>query len=290
MGKYIGLDELLGYVIFPMGEKGDIHRPGIKKDVLRYIEKNNPNKVKNENGTILIDKTVHDENFVSDYLKKTENDFSAGDCTDFLLKHPGVPPEEYMHPSTITDLFRELFKNEEFIGDVYVKRTQGGKYAPCINFQTVNKVLVHPLVMEKLKIQIKKAEKNHECTAEYRQYECEKRAIELMEERRQDSDNDTGKIVLSEKRETKEMVKAIYSLLFTEFDFDAYASDVDAVGLLADNMEFDERYQELNDTLYGRNYNFKYYKLNPNPQLIDAIAEKVADKLIKYFEGERESR
>lgn len=287
MEEYIGFNDLLDYVTFPMEEKSDAYISGIKKDVLCYVKNRNPDKVKNKNGTMLIDRTVYDENFVSDYLRKTENDFSARDCTDMLLARPGVPPVECLHPATITDLFRELFKDKEFIEDVYVKRTQGGKYVPCINFRTVNKILAHPLVMDKLKSQIKKAEKKHECTAGYRQYEYEKSAIELMEERRQD--NDYGK-VLSEEEKTKEMVKAIYSLLFTEFDFDAYASDVDAVGLLADNIEFDERYQELNDTLYGRNYNFRYYKMNPNPLLIDAIAEKVADKLIKYFEDKKESR
>ena len=123
MDGYIGFDDLLGYVTFPMEEKSDAYISGIKKDVLRYIKNRNPDEVKNKNGRIFVAETVYDENFVSDYLKKTENDFSARDCTDALLKRPGVPPVEAMHPATITNLFREMFKDEEFIEDVYVKRT-----------------------------------------------------------------------------------------------------------------------------------------------------------------------
>lgn len=92
----------------------------------------------------------------------------------------------------------------------------------------------------------------------------------------------------SEVKKTNLMVEAIFKNLFSEIDFEKYKKDYDEMELLYDNWEFGERYQKLYDTFHAPNYNWEYYKPNMDNPVIDALADKIAERIVKIMNNKND--
>lgn len=113
-----------------------------------------PDAISENNGQILIDKVIlfdideeldteafskeyfeRSADFRKEYLKKTENDYSARDVTELMLNrvqelnHLWIPPIEAVSPESVEKKVRALFDTSEYKDSVYVRRSgkKGGR-------------------------------------------------------------------------------------------------------------------------------------------------------------------
>jgi hypothetical protein len=80
------------------------------------------------------------------------------------------------------------------------------------------------------------------------------------------------------------MVKAIFSKLFTGFDTDKYNRLYNEWRELENNHDFGERYQELKNIFNSTNFNNEFFRFEPNDYLLNVLADKISEKIIKKLE------
>lgn len=88
-------------------------------------------------------------------------------------------------------------------------------------------------------------------------------------------------LILTDNQKTDKMVRAIFNTLFSTFDFEKYEKYCDEMDMLDEDWDFGERYQELYDIINSSNYKNEFYTVNPQNDLLDVLADKIADKIIK---------
>lgn len=269
-------------------EKVEDYEKGIRKNINKYIRK----KVSEERGGSK--KIGNHEKYmddVNDYLKKTEHDYSIKDLIDIILSGDDIPPVQFMPSDSLKKKIGKILETE-YKNEVYYKKVSNG-YAKCVNDKVKDKIIKHPAVKKLVKKQIAGAERHYSNTPEYRWYKTAKRLIKELEERTDGSGGEdcgreislrelvsnTEAIISNYLPEMYQMVKAVYSLLFTEFDLTAYNKDYEEILRLQEDRCVDERYKELYGVLSSRNYEEKYYRYSPDPKLIDILADKVVERL-----------
>ena len=232
-----------------------------------------------------------DGNFLDDYFIKSPYDFSAQDCAHMALRRVGIPPIELMSVESIEKTIREVF--DEYNDEVYIKMSKKNAETMCVGWKTACAISEHSAVKELIQKQIEKAEnkEDKQCSnIKLRAYEFEKEKIDSLEamnssEIEEDAVNDAEQ---SEVKKTNLMVEAIFKNLFSEIDFEKYKKDYDEMELLYDNWEFGERYQKLYDTFHAPNYNWEYYKPNMDNPVIDALADKIAERIVKIMNNKND--
>lgn len=271
-------------------KKVEDYDKGIRKNVNNYIRKKISQK-KGDNKNIGNRKNYMSD--IADYLEKTEHDYSAKDLTDIILNRDDMPPIQYMSSDSLDKKIGRIL-DTEYKDEVYYKKASNG-YARCVNDTVKDKIINHPAVKKLVKKQIARAERHYSNTPEYRWYKTAKRLIKGLEEELDRSGDDdyreeiplrelvsnTEAIVSNRLPEIYQMVKAVYSLLFTEFDLTAYNKDYEEILRLQEDRCVDERYKELYGILSSRNYEEKYYRYSPDSKLLDILADKVVERLKK---------
>lgn len=259
---------------------------GCKSNILDYIKRVAPDAIMENEDRLLVEETLISRGFIDKYYEKCELDFSAKDCAHIALKHVGIPPIEYMSVDSLEKTIRELFK--EYKGKVYIKRSKGKGSAFCVDFNTAISIVNNPDVLALLNKQASKAERKHEETGAWRAYEFEKKKIASIESSCTDN-NDTGysSRTLSVNEKTYLMVEAIYRKLFSDFDYVKYEKYCDEMEILDDNWDFGERYQELYAIFSSHNYMNEFYEFEPKDDVLDALADILAEKIVKKISEKR---
>lgn len=288
--KYIDIEEWYAEVLQNISDpyKADKYRMGIINDFRTYVLRELRDKVRIEEKTIYIPNTLMTLQFVDGYFEKRDFDFSAKDCANMALNHSGIPPKKLMSLESLEKTIREVF--DEYKDKVYIKYSKRNANTLCVDWNTACLISSHPDVTNLIQKQIKKTENKtenktdeHSNDVEWRAYKFEKDKIAHIESL---SSHDNvcdvySSAKISEDGEISLVAEAVFRNLFTEFDFDKYEYDLNEMELLYDNGEFGERYQKLYDIFHSPNYNWEYYKLNTDSPLIDALSDKIAEKIIK---------
>ena len=249
------------------------YKTGIINNFNDYVR----NRLKDSVGEI-------DYSFIDDYFVKNTYDFSAQDCAHMALSRVGIPPIESMSVESLEKTIRDVF--EEYNDKVYIKRSKKNAETLCVGWNTACAILEHSTVKELIQKQIGKAENkaSKQCSKiAWRAYEFEKQKIDSLEAMNSSVNEEDGisHAELSDAEKTNLMVEALFNNLFTNVDFEKYKRDFDEMELLYDNWEFGERYQELYDIFHAPHFNWEYYKLNMDNPVIDALADKIAERIIK---------
>lgn len=234
--------------------------------------------------------------FVTSYFKKTTADYSAKDIAKRSLTRIGIPPIETMSRESLEKAVLSLFNSEEYKGEVYIRRVQGGNIIYCVNFDTAQKIENHKIITELINKQVKKAvQKGKDSnSSDWKCYERERDFIELreeMERTQQSGETDDKKhIVRIEEmiRETRHITQALFSLFFTDFDFHKLDEDITILNELESSWDFGKEYQELEEVFGTPHFGWKYYKVKDNP-ILDMLAEKVAAIVLMKLKEEKES-
>ena len=282
--KFYKVDELRKSLETMTDDKYFDYQNGIENDFDNYIFTHLREHLKEVNGEkclVGIDKYK----VLNEYFTKTELDLSAKDCVPRFLDHMlGVPPKEYLSITTLEARFRELFKEPEYIDCVYLKRVQGGHCTACVSFETYQKLSKDESLFLLLEKKKKKALRNPDFlkSPEYRQYllECEWEKSDDEYYKHINDENYWNIPFIQQEEKTFLMMKEVFSLFFTEFDFNSLANDRDESVELYQDRDFGERYQELDDKLDRSSYEGVYFQSRFNEKLIDIIADKVANKII----------
>lgn len=256
------------------------HEEMCVQNFISYIKKNEDVELKYDNDKILVPEVCSQDKFIYEYLKKTEEDFSAKDCAYIALHRLGVPPIEAMSLGSLEKTVRGLIKDK-----AYIKRINGRVNTLCVDKDTARNISSHPDLVVLIEKQIKKAEISHENSTAWRAYEFEKKKIAYLDYL-SDSDNDDNytRYLLSDDEKNNLMVKAIYGLFFTDFDFEKYESYYEEMMLLADAWDFGERYQELYDIFSKPNYKYEFYQNTKQDELFEALTDKIAEKILRKIE------
>ena len=255
------------------------YKAGIINNFNDYVR----NRLKDSVGEI-------DYSFIDDYFVKNTYDFSAQDCAHMALSRVGIPPIETMSVESLEKTIRDVF--EKYNDKVYIKRSKKNAETLCVGWNTACAILEHSTVKELIQKQIGKAENkaSKQCSKiAWRAYEFEKQKIALLEAMNLSENEEDGfsHAEPSDAEKTNLMVEALFNNLFTNVDFEKYKRDYDEMELLYDNWEFGERYQELYDIFNAPNYNWKYYTLNIDNPLIDALADKIAVRIVEIMENRK---
>lgn len=282
-------DDFLHNIKFQIREEhAKKYENGIEKNVKEYVcKKFSADTVKN-NGFICEDEEA--QKYIDDYYKKTEEDYSAKDCAEIALMEVDKVFIEDKSRDHLERKIREVFSNE-YRDQVYLKKVK--KFYPvCVKGTVKDQVIKHPAVKEVIERQIKRVIKKDPDTPEYRQYKLEKMLLEAREKIYEEIGEGNGRkenldsmisgiytMLLLHFDEMRLMVKAIYSLLFTDFNFEAYNKDYETVVQLQEEICADDQYKELNRILSARDYEEKYYKISPSSKLLDILADKVVERL-----------
>ena len=292
----------------------DKFKIGTKKNIMAYISDKYPEAISDDKGKTYINREKLGEDICEEYFKKAKEDYSAEDVAKSLLEHKGTPPTEDMSIESLVKLIRELFNYKEYSGEVYIKRTKGGKNVACINASFLPTLILDENIWKLIKKQIAKAERKpveerRADSHEWNEYELTTAHIRAREEMNENlmKQHETkstdihedlrNQLIFIENKldhlkidveRTYLMLESLFSLFFTDFDFNKYAKDEEHVDFLDDTMDFGEDYQNLSKTLKSPQYNWEYYKPKADNQVLDVIAESVAEKIIKKM-SEKES-
>ncbi|MEE3427945.1 MAG: hypothetical protein VZQ55_03085 [Ruminococcus sp.] len=275
---YIRVEELYDYILMYIDE--DIVKKygekGLRKNILNYVKNIVPNKIINKNGKIYVSDGLQNKDFVFQYLKKEDSDYSAKDIAERALKPMAVPPK--MSANSLEKRIRDLFI--EYKDNVYFKRVKT-KTTACVDYETSSKIIISSSFTELFHKQIDKSERKQNASPEWKAYKEEK---DWVESQRSYDDDYNDFIYLSSDNELFIMVKAIFSKLFTGFDTDKYNRLYNEWRELENNHDFGERYQELKNIFNSTNFNNEFFRFEPNDYLLNVLADKISEKIIKKLE------
>ena len=257
-------------------------KEGIYNHLLKYVHRVSADKITDdEDGKVFISEDLLTNEYTKKYLEKDKClDFGVKDCAVLALVYYKAPPQEYMSIGSLEKKIRDLFKKQK--GHVYIKRSSGKGNAVCVDIDTARKLILHPDVSQLIQVQTKKAENNHDDSVVWRAYEFTKKKVEFIESQSMEEDaNEYSGLILTDNQKTDKMVKVLFNTLFTPFDFEKYEKYCDEIDMLDESWDFGERYQTLYDILNAPDYNHEFYTVKPNSELLDVLADKIAEKIIK---------
>ncbi len=257
------------------------YQNGITKNLISYVLQHYPSTILCRKGQCVVDKELLKDKLGREYFEKTPQDFSARDFAYSALNHMGMPPVDSMSLKSLEKRIRAIFDTPEYSNQVYIKLTQGGKNVACLSSSFLDEIISHKDISELIKKQILRAENNPVDSVEWNRYELEKAAIAFEGARAEDEDIPIYDVGLTKEDELYYMVKALFSLFFTDFDFQMLEADLNEYEALDGAKDFGERYQHLNDLLSSPNFNWKYYSTKTGDVLLEKVAEKIAEKVVE---------
>ena len=260
-------------------ELNKIEKTGFHNSVVRFIYNTSPDRIEIHDGKMYVSDELNCSNFAIEYLKKNNNDYSAKDIAEKALHGFGLPPIENMSAGSLEKKIRTVIQNNEFKDNIYFKRI-GNKETVCVDAETAHKICSHPDVVSLIKQQIKKAEKTHNDTPDWRTYEEEKSWVEFQSKL---FDNDDT-IYLSQNDELFFMIKALFELFFTSFDVEKYNSLYNEWDCLEQDRDFGIRYQTLKKIFNTPNFDNEFFRFEPKDDVLDVLADKIAEKVLKKLE------
>lgn len=257
---------------------------GIINHFHAYVHRVSPGVLKIENGKVSYKQGVINEKYINNYLNKTSVDFSAKDCAYLAINHVGIPPEEEMSVDSIEKLIRGIIRND-YSDKAYGKHVKGKKNVVCVDMKTAYEITSSQDVIEYIKKQINKAEKReeHKNEVEWRAYELQKQKIEYLDSLSSSVDDYDCYIpfTLSGDQKTYLMLEAIFKMIYTDFDFAKYEEYREEMWLLEADWDFGKRYQELEAIFNAPDYKGEFYKVKSDNVFLDALADKIAEKIIE---------
>ncbi len=271
----------------------DSYKDGILNHFHDYIKNVSSESITEKNGKLYVEDGLITGDYINEYLKKNPvSDLSAKDCAYLSLKHVGMPPIDEMSIKSLEKFIKSIIE-EEYKDKAYCKHAKGNKNVTCVDYKTACEIAFSEDVSMFVGKQIKKAEKKekHNDEVAWREYEFQKKKLKYLEMLRdsyEEPDDFEAHFRLSNENRTNLMVDAIFRRVFTDFDFEKYESYMDEMNQLYDNWEFGERYQFLYDVFHSPNFNGEFYKLSLDESILDALADKIVEKLNKKIHGEKD--
>ena len=277
-------------VLMRLYDLEDNYKTGIINHFHSYINRVSPNSIIERAGNLCVPVGLITTDYINTYLiKENRVDFSSKDCAYLAINRVGIPPEEEMSVESMERFIRTLFNSNDYKKVVYGKHIKGKKNVTCVDWETANKIINSPDVREYIGKQIAKAEKRdkHKDEVAWRAYELEKKKIEYLDSLNSSEDYSDcyTPFVLSKDARTNLMVEAIYNLFYTDFDFEKYESYREEMLLLDADWDFGKRYQDLEDIFSAPDFKGVFYKLKPENAFLDALADKIAEKIIEKSSG-----
>lgn len=234
------------YFNFKTGIEADLH-----SYVERYIAQNSKAYQRK------CDDEEWREEFIEKYLRKTQHDFSAKDIALRSLRHFALPPIEAMSVGSLEKKIRTLM-DTDYKDQVYIKTVQGNKAVRCVRIRVADTIERCEEVRTLIDKQIRKAETMKDGSEAWKQYEREKKYVQMVDALSDTTSEDyLPKLTVSDRMYL--MVEALFNQFFTNFDFESLQADIDEYNLLDYNLDFGERYQELYELLHSKNFGWKYY-------------------------------
>lgn len=267
------------------------YQNGITQNVVQFIRQNYPSALDSIENPTTVDKKLLGDDFKKEYMKKHPQDLSALDLACKALNHVGIPPEG-MSAESLEKKIREVLDCPKYIEQTYIKHAQGGGNVFCLNCALELEITSHKDVVKLIRKQAVKAEKKYADDVrsgkivpgsaeweKWEEYKQEKAMIAHEDAWTEEGDTPIDDVCLTRNDKLYYMVKALYSLFFTDFDFASLEADINEYETLDGAKDFGERYQYLNDLLTSPNFNWKYYSKKTENVFLDNLAEKMAEKL-----------
>ncbi|MBR4345003.1 MAG: hypothetical protein IKP88_20230 [Lachnospiraceae bacterium] len=278
-------------VLTRLYELEENYKTGIKSHFHAYVHYKFPDAVvlNEKNEVIRVQDGLINEDFINQYLIKDPRlDFGAKDCAFMAIDHVGIPPEEEMSVESIEKLIRDIMSND-YADKAYGKHVKGKKNVLCVDLKTAMEITSSPKVMEYVHKQIEKAEKReiHKDPVAWKAYELQKKKIEWIESLSStELDSDCySPYCLSEEAKRNLIAKAVFNMLYTDFDFDKYESYKEEMSALDADWDFGKRYQELDEIFSSPDYKGEFYIIKSENAFLDVLADKIAEKIIEKTSG-----
>ena len=271
-------EKLLANMDQDLAEK---HKIGCINNFMQYVKFKSPHAIQENNGKIFVPDSLITDEYLSEYFKKNSYDISVKDCAYLVLNHPDVPPLDEMSVNSLEKTIRDIFQENK--DKTYIKRIKGNVNTLCVDYETALKISSHSKVISLVQAQIKKAEKNHKNTVDWRAYEFQKDKINALSSAISYDNEDEchENRTLSANEKTYLMVKAIFNKMFSDFDFQKFEDYLDEMDSLYDDWDFGKRYQELYDIFHSPHYNYEFYQISNQMDFLDLLADKVAQIILK---------
>lgn len=230
------------------------------------------------------------------YIPKKGGDYSAADVAQLAVSRPGIPPikdkdldnlekfvlNNFMHPQ----------KNPVFSQRVYLKKTKKNHSVFCVDFATAQDIISDANFLKSLDYRSAKAE--HKMTnLEKEVLALEQASIDAfqIDDKQENiplhSDYDKAEYSFSntDRRKMYLMTEAIYSLFFSDFDFEKFFNDEDSMANANATLKYSSDDVRILHDLTEHSSNQEYYKIDLSPVLIDAIADRLSDKIADILTG-----
>lgn len=295
--EYVNIKTCYDYVrnAINLGEK-DEYEAGTLENFRQYVQRVSPKNIKIENGEIWVSKELITTDYVAEYKKKTEYDYSANDIVQCAFRHMGMPPLSELSGESIKTKVREIM-NKYYGNKIYIKYTNNNKWTQCVSYETMELIKRDPEFWKYVESLKKKVDKKISENIPFNnddekfRYENEQADIDYFESRNYEDDslyNNGWSYYASETEQIYLMTKALFSFFFSEFDVDKYNSYQEKYNQLTLSHDYDKECKYLSEILASPNFKNEFYHFQLDDVFINAIADKISDKVIEKLQQKKE--
>jgi hypothetical protein len=295
--EYVDIKTRYDYVrnAINLGEK-DEYEAGTLENFRQYVQRVSPKDIKIEKDEILVSKELITTDYVAEYKKKTEYDYSARDCVQSAFNRLGMPPLSELSMESITIKVREIM-NKYYRNKIYIKYTNNNIWTQCVSYETMELIKSNPEFLKYVEYLKKKVDKKisenipFNNDAEKFRYENEQADIDYAESMNYEDDSLYNNVCSHYASETEQiylMTKALFSFFFSEFDVDKYNSYQERYNQHISFHDYDEECKYLSEILASPNFKNEFYHFQLDDVFINAIADKISDKVIEKLQQKKE--
>lgn len=294
---YINIEKCYKSVLLSIdtGEE-DKYKTGILEDFRQYVHCVSQEDICIEKGQIFVPKELITPEYIKEYKKKKEGDYSANDIVQCAFRRMGMPPLSELSEESIKTKVREIM-NKYYGNKIYIKYTNNNKWTQCVSYKTMELIESNPEFWKYVEYLKKKVDKKisenipFNNDAEKFRYENEQADIDYAESMNYEDDSLYNNVCSHYASETEQiylMTKALFSFFFSEFDVDKYNSYQERYNQHISFHDYDEECKYLSEILASPNFKNEFYHFQLDDVFINAIADKISDKVIEKLQQKKE--
>ena len=244
----------------------------------------------------MVSKELITTDYVAEYKKKTDYDYSARDCVQSAFNRLGMPPLSELSMESITMKVREIM-NKYYENKIYIKYTNNNIWTQCVSYESMELIKSNPEFLKYVEYLKKKVDKKisenipFNNDAEKFRYESELAYIDCAESMNYEDDSLYNNVCSHYASETEQiylMTKALFSFFFSEFDVNKYNLYKDKYDQHITSLDFDEECKHICEILDSPNFKNEFYHFRLDDEFINAIADKISDKVIEKLKQKKE--
>ena len=158
MDLTISLKKLTSVIVNINDDLFKKYETGIRKHFTEYMQQNYASSIHGDQvdmSTLGIGlQALRDQ-----YIRKSEQDYSAQDSAEFALSGHNLFTAEFMSSDPVSSFFEKYYNAPGSIEHVYVKRsTTTGRLVPCVNQRFVESVLAEKKIMKDVEDQLRETD------------------------------------------------------------------------------------------------------------------------------------